>query len=130
MNSRQNNLQFEVRALQQRWPIDDRTRRAIVGTLLTILKDDAASYRDKNAAIRGLLAAEAQNQKDEHTAALQSDRNRFLEVAQQLGIDADFRLVGQEPADTSLGGVDGRIKDDATGVERYRAQADDAEQGG
>jgi hypothetical protein len=123
-------LNLQIKALQQRWPIDDRTRRAIVGTLLTILKDDAASYRDKNAAIRGLLAAEAQNQKDEHTAALQSDRNRFLEVAQQLGIDADFRLVGQEPAGTNHVGTDGPERRDEAGVERYRAQADDAEQGG
>jgi hypothetical protein len=123
-------LNLQIKALQQRWPIDDRTRRAIVGTLLTILKDDAASYRDKNAAIRGLLAAEAQNQKDEHTAALQSDRNRFLEVAQQLGIDADFRLVGQEPAGANHVGTDGPERRDEAAVERYRAQADDAEQSG
>ena len=110
-------LNLQIKALQQRWPIDDRTRRAIVGTLLTILKDDAASYRDKNAAIRGLLAAEAQNQKDEHTAALQSDRNRFLEVAQQLGIDADFKLVGQEPADTDNVRTNGTDSDNETGIE-------------
>ena len=123
-------LNLQIKALQQRWPIDDRTRRAIVGTLLTILKDDAASYRDKNAAIRGLLAAEAQNQKDEHTAALQSDRNRFLEVAQQLGIDADFRLVGQEPAGTNHVGTDGPERRDEAAVERYRTETDDTEQGG
>jgi hypothetical protein len=130
MSSRQNNLQFEVQALRQRWPIDERTRRAIIGALLTVLKDDAASYRDKNAAIRGLLTAEAQNQKDEHTAALQSDRNRFLEVAQQLGIDADFRLAGQEPAGANHVGTDGPERFDEATVERYRAEADDEEQGG
>ena len=119
---------LQIKALQQRWPIDERTRRAIIGALLTVLKDDAASYRDKNAAIRGLLTAEAQNQKDEHTAALQSDRNRFLKVAQQLGIDADFRLVGEEPAGTNHVGVDGPERRDEAAVERHRAQADDEEQ--
>ena len=121
---------IEVQALLRRWPIDEAFRSRIVRKLVAIALDPESKARDANQAIKSLLAAEAQNQRDEHTAALQSDRNRFLEVAQQLGIDADFRLVGQEPADTSLGSVDGRIRDDATGVERYRAETDDAEQGG
>lgn len=119
-----------ARVLQQRWPTEASYRERCILRMMQILEDANSSPREKVMAFKAILAAEAQNQKDEHTAALQSDRNRFLEVAQQLGIDADFRLVGQEPADTSLGGVDGRIRDDATGVERYRAQANDEEQSG
>ena len=128
MNNR--DFQIEIKALRQRWAIDSRIKEAVIGTLINILADKTASHRDKNAAIRGLLAAEAQNQKDEHTAALQSDRNRFLEVAQQLGIDADFRLVGQEPAGTNHVGTDGPERRDEAAVERYRTETDDTEQGG
>ena len=103
---------LELQALQQRWPIPEAYREAIVKRLMGIVLDGEASNREVTQAIKGLLAAEAQNQRDEHTAALQSDRNRFLEVARQLGIDADFRLVGQEPASSSDGRTDGAEVDD------------------
>jgi len=119
-----------ARVLQQRWPTQASYRERCILRMMQILEDANSSPREKVMAFKAILAAEAQNQKDEHTAALQSDRNRFLEVAQQLGIDADFRLVGQEPAGTNHVGTDGPERRDEAGVERYRAQADDEEQGG
>lgn len=97
---------------------------------MKIALDEKTKNRETIMAAKALFAAEAQNQKDEHTAALQSDRNRFLEVAQQLGIDADFRLVGQEPAGADYVRTDGPDRSDEAAVERYRAETDDAEQGG
>ena len=98
--------------------------------MLAIIGDKSSSNREIISAVKALISAEKQNQTDEHTAALQSDRNRFLEVAQQLGIDADFRLVGQEPAGANHVGTDGPKRFDEATVERHRAQADDEEQSG
>ena len=116
--------------MRQRWPMPEAFKEAIVKRLMKVVLDKNATHREVTQAIKGLIAAEAQNQKDEHTAALQSDRNRFLEVAQQLGIDADFRLVGQEPAGANHFGTDGPERRDEAAVERYRTETDDAEQGG
>jgi hypothetical protein len=118
------------RAITQRWPIESKWKEAIVGRMLAIIGDKSSSNREIISAVKALISAEKQNQTDEHTAALQSDRNRFLEVAQQLGIDADFRLVGQEPAGANHVGTDGPKRFDEATVERHRAQADDEEQSG
>ncbi len=126
----QNDDRLMARVLQQRWPTQASYRERCILRMMQILEDVKSSPREKVMAFKAILAAEAQNQKDEHTAALQSDRNRFLEVAQQLGIGADFRLVGQEPAGANHVGADGSERRDETAVERYRAQADDEEQGG
>ena len=103
----QNDLQMQLNAIRQRWPISGKMREAIVERLLRIIADKESSKREQLIAIKTLMTAEAQNQSDEHTAAVQSDRNRFLEVARQLGIEADFRLVTEERADTGDGGSDG-----------------------
>lgn len=100
-------LQIESQAIQQRWPISAQMRQAIIERLLRIVADKDSSKREQLIAIKTLMTAEAQNQADEHTAAIQSDRNRFLAVAQRLGIDGDFRLVNEERADSSLGGANG-----------------------
>lgn len=98
---------LEIRALKQRWPIPDKYREFIINKLLKIALDDGTTNRESIMAAKALLAAEAQNQSDEHTAAVQSDRNRFLEVARQLGIDADFRLIAEGRTDSSDGSSDG-----------------------
>ena len=123
-------LPLLMQAISQRWEIPKDVRVAAVRVLTKLMLDNKSNSRDRNRAIETLLKMEAQNQADEHTAALQSDRNRFLEVAQQLGIDADFRLVGQESADASVGGVDGPDGPEQAGIERHRTQADDEEQSG
>lgn len=117
------------KAIRNRWPISDFKQRLILSMVKDAV-DQSLSARDRARAAQILLSMESQNQTDEHTAALQSDRNRFLKVAQQLGIDADFRLVGQEPAGANHVGADGPERCDEAAVERYRAQADDEEQGG
>jgi uncharacterized protein (UPF0147 family) len=123
-------LPLLMQAISQRWEIPKDVRVAAVRVLTKLMLDNKSNSRDRNRAIETLLKMEAQNQADEHTAALQSDRNRFLEVAQQLGIDADFRLVGQEPASSSDSRIDGREDFEPDTGPGYRAQADDAEQGG
>lgn len=94
------------KAIRNRWPISDFKQRLILSMVKDAV-DQSLSARDRARAAQILLSMESQNQSDEHTAAFQSDRNRFLEVARQLGIEADFRLVTEERADSSNGGVDG-----------------------
>ncbi len=117
------------KAIRNRWPISDFKQRLILSMVKDAV-DQSLSARDRARAAQILLSMESQNQSDEHTAALQSDRNRFLKVAQQLGIDADFRLVGQESADSNHVGTDGPKRFDEATVERHRPEADDEEQGG
>ena len=119
-----------AKALTQRWPISSEYREAIVRRLIKIIVDKESSNREVTIAAKALMAAEAQNQSDEHTAAVQSDRNRFLEVARQLGIEADFRLVAEERADTSNGGSDGPEGIEPNAGQGYRAETLDEEQSG
>lgn len=121
---------LEIRALQQRWPIPAKYREFLVNKLLKIALDDETTNRESIMAAKALLAAEAQNQSDEHTAAVQSDRNRFLEVARQLGIEADFRLVTEERADSSDGGSDGSEGPESDSGQGYRAETFDEKQSG
>lgn len=118
-----------MRAIEQRWAIPDDVKQAAVKVLTKLMLDGNASSRDRNRAVETLLKMEAQNQSDEHTAAVQSDRNRFLEVARQLGIDADFRLIAEERADTGDGGSDGTERPEPNAGQRYRTETFDEEQG-
>ena len=125
-----NDLQMQLNAIRQRWPISSKMREAIVERLLRIIADKDSSKREQLIAIKTIMAAEAQNQSDEHTAAVQSDRNRFLEVARQLGIEADFRLVTEDRADTGDGGSDGSEGIEPNAGQGYRAETLDEEQSG
>ena len=52
-------------ALEQRWPISEQMRAAIVARLVRIVADPTSKPREVVAASRGLLSAESQNQLDE-----------------------------------------------------------------
>ena len=97
---------MEIRALRQRWPVDEQFRARIIRRLMAIAFDPETKARDANQAIKALLAAEAQNQKDEHLAAVNGDRNRFLTIAERLGIGPDIKHVEQERTGSSDFGVD------------------------
>jgi hypothetical protein len=79
-----------ARALEQRWPISDKVRKAIVGRLVQIVADPASSPREVTAAAKALLAAESQNQSDEHKLIDVSVATRHDEldaIAADLGIE-------------------------------------------
>ena len=79
-------LKLIERSIRQRWPIPDSSREDIVLEMLRIVGNDAAGERAKIMAAKTLVAMDTLNQKDEHVSQLQSDRNRFLEIAERLGI--------------------------------------------
>jgi len=55
-----------ARAIEQRWPINSNARKAVISQLLRIIANPASSPREVTAAAKALLAAESQNQSDEH----------------------------------------------------------------
>ena len=79
-----------ARALEQRWPISDKVRKAIVGRLVQIVADPASSPREVTAAAKALLAAESQNQSDEHKlvdVSLSTKNFELDAIASDLGIE-------------------------------------------
>jgi hypothetical protein len=107
MNENIQDAKLFERAMKQRWKLDDSYKEVIIRKLMKIVMADDATKREVISASRALITAEGQNQADEHSAAVQSDRNRFLEIARRLGVDANFRLIAEEPANPSVSGFDG-----------------------
>jgi hypothetical protein len=100
-------LQLEARALRQRWPIDDRQRNAIIRTMLGIMLSGDAKPRDRISAGKALLAAEAQNQADEHKAvdvSLRTEHDRLDAIARDLGLEVGLIEAAEGQ---SRGGADG-----------------------
>jgi hypothetical protein len=84
-----------AKALMQRWPINPKMREGIIGALARVLTDRNASHREKTAAARALMAADAQNieiekmtQADEHEY-----RANLVAIAKHLGPSEVARLA-------------------------------------
>lgn len=85
------------RALKERWPIPEAMRSGIVKALGKILIDPETSPREKTAAARALMAADAQNiemekmeQADEH-----EHRARLVAIAKHLGPERISELAAR-----------------------------------
>jgi hypothetical protein len=116
-------IRMMQRALEQRWPIKPEYRDAIIRKLVQVVVDPSSSARESVAAAKGLIAAEAQNQKDEQTAILHSDRNRFLEIAQRLGLSPHTpRVSGGGTGNDIEGAVTGRGARHGPGEEAGEAE--------
>lgn len=84
-----------------RWETPDLKQRSIKAVV------DCLSSGDERIRLRAValvVAMEAQNQSDQHKAVDvdQSSRNRFLEVAQQLGISTDIAAIPEAGASGSV----------------------------
>ncbi len=65
-------------------------RKGIIGALARVLTDPNASHREKTSAAKALMAAEKQNQEDEHKVidvSIQARNDRLDEIAADLGIE-------------------------------------------
>jgi hypothetical protein len=116
---------FIRKAFEQRWPIPDSLRAGLVKAMIGIVADANASPRERTSAFKAILAAEKQNQDDElaHDAA-DDDRNRFLAIAERLGLNAS--AGGITDRRTGGGVIDSRIVDQAEdGRARVSAAADE-----
>lgn len=75
------------KAMEQRWDIKPEYKSALVRRLVAIIANPDSTAREVTSASRALIAAEAQNQSDEHSdEQIDEQRNRFLAVAERLGI--------------------------------------------
>lgn len=78
------------RALVQRWPVKPEYREAMIRRLVRVIADPASSAREVSAASRALLAAEGQNQQDEHKVIdvrVSTRHDQLDAIAADLGID-------------------------------------------
>jgi hypothetical protein len=105
-----------VKAIMQRWPITPKMREGIIGTLARVLTDDNASHREKTAAARALMAADAQNiemekmeQADEH-----EHRARLVAIAKHLGPERMSELAARTGRTLAIEGPD-ESESDGTG---------------
>lgn len=74
-------------AIRKRWGLSDEQKQNVIEKLSVIMSSSAASERDQIAASRVLVAIESQNLADEHKQVDVIQRgNRFLEIAEQLGL--------------------------------------------
>jgi len=104
------------RAFEQRWKMDPGQRAAVVARLLGVIANRNSSPREVTAAAKALLAAEAQNQADEHKAIdvrISTRHDRLDAIAADLGIEIGLIEAATREADSSVGG-------DAINTERTR----------
>ena len=101
-----------LRALNKRWGISDEVKRDTIATVTAILQSGESGDRDRLAAARILIAAEKQNQDDEHKQTdIDRDnakRCRLVALAARLGIAESIVLDAEATAR-------GRIEDDGSG---------------
>lgn len=93
-------------AARQRWPVSDEVRIKSIDSLHQVLADPLSSNRDKIAATKALVAMDGLNIKDERVSGLQLDRNRFLEIAANLGIAHHLADIPGIGTGSDSGGID------------------------
>ena len=90
------------RAIKSRWDVPAEAKAAVVNTLLEIAQSAECKESARVSACNGLIAAEAQNQRDEHKVVdiELAKRNSELDaIAADLGIDPRLIVDGQAETD-------------------------------
>ena len=86
------------RAIRERWPVSIENRKELIERLMEILNDPESRPREKTAVAKALKAADSINQKQKQKEDLEpySGPNRFLAIADRLGIGDRQRGIEQE----------------------------------
>jgi hypothetical protein len=97
----------------QRWPIKPEYRAAIINKLIQVVASPESSPREVTAAAKAILAAEAQNQVDEHKVVdVHTQQGGFDLAAIAAEIGVDFGVVSNAEAarirSDNSDGVDGQ----------------------
>jgi len=98
-----------ARAVVERWPIKKEYRDAIVKRLMQIVADPTTSPREATSAAKALMAAERQNQEDQIVDGTNDQRNRFLEIAERIGIGENTRGVPDRRTEEHSRNADERL---------------------
>jgi len=100
-----------AKAVEQRWPMSAGIRRGIITKLIQVMTSPDSSPREITSAAKALMAAEKQNQEDEHKVVdvVISERNHRLDaIAADLGIDQSvIELVAREAGSGDSGDAGG-----------------------
>lgn len=97
-----NDVRLYGRAVK-RWDLSDEVKVAIVSQMSEVLKE-SEDPKYKIGAAKVLLAAEAQNQKDEH-AKVDEFNQRLLAIAQRCGIDINLLGFGDAASGSATAGA-------------------------
>jgi hypothetical protein len=95
-----------ARALEQRWPVPDDVRAGLVRQMMAIVADRSCSPRERTSAFKAILAAEAQNQADQHKAidvSVSTRHDRLDAIAADLGIEVGLIEAASREADSRTG---------------------------
>jgi hypothetical protein len=106
-----------VKAVEQRWPMSPEYREAVIRRLIRIVADPKSSNREATAAARALMAAEQQNQSDEHKVVdvrVTTRNDRLPAIAADLGIEIGALADASGSAGGSAVCADGSRNDAAT----------------
>lgn len=102
---RRNEIKLFEKAMSQRWGIRQEYRDLMIRRLTNIIANPSSSNREVTAASRALIAAESQNQQDEHETeridSLDESRNRFLAIAAKLGIGSTIETTVVDRSEAS-----------------------------
>lgn len=99
-----------AKALEQRWPIKPEYREVMIKRLVRVLADPSSSAREVAAASKGLLAAEAQNQSDEHKeidVRITIRHDQLSGIAADLGLEIDALTHAESEGGGSVAGIEG-----------------------
>jgi hypothetical protein len=111
---------MEARAMEQRWPVKPEYREAVLRRNIRIIADPKSTERAIVAASKVILAAEAQNQSDEHKVIdvrVQTRHDELAGIAADLGIEVGAIEDAARQADCGIGGTEGQSVE---AVERRR----------
>ena len=100
---------MEARAMEQRWPTKPEYREALIRRNMKIIADPKSTERAIVAASKVILAAEAQNQSDEHKVIdvrVTTRNDRLDGIAADLGIEIGLIEAAQREADLGLDGIE------------------------
>jgi len=100
---------MEARAMEQRWPTKPEYRDALIKRNMNIILNPKSTERAVAAASRVILAAEQQNQLDEHKVIdvrAQTRHDELAGIAADLGIEVGAIEDAARQADCGIGGIE------------------------
>lgn len=88
---------LKARALAEQWHIEEEYRQALIREMVRITLAPNSSNREKTAAFRAL--ALASKEEEPKNATVEPEGNRFLEIAERLGIATSIERLPEARSD-------------------------------
>jgi len=98
-----------AKAVEQRWPMTAGIRRGIITKLIQVMASPDSSPREVTSAAKALMAAEKQNQEDEHKVvdvALIRHGDELSAIAAELGVSFNLPAITVGQAGSGIEAVE------------------------